>query len=136
MRHANKTLIFNNHDIKIDEEIYDQVKWFNENGYITGESCQGGEKLRGGITPLYIVFIRLNKKQKRILSKICKNLNITFQTAYLYVVTYPHGWSCPVGMEISIQDEKNRVGLLNKIIAQLEYLQLNNSSNKVRGDNK
>lgn len=120
MKHANKTLIFNSHDIKIDEEIYDQVKWFNENGYITGESCQGGEKLRGEITPLYIVFIRLNKNQKRILSKMCKKLKVKFQTAYLYIVSYPHGWSCPVGMKISIKGENNRAEVLNKLIAQLE----------------
>ena len=83
MRHIHKMLYINGHDAKIDKGIYDQIKWLNENGYITGESCQGGKIQRGEISPLYIVFTRLNKCQNRILSKICKKLNIAFQLAYL-----------------------------------------------------
>jgi len=131
-------LYINGHDTQIDEQIYDHIKWFNENGYETGESCQGRKIRRGEISQLYIVFIRLNKKQKRILSKTCKKLNIELQPAYLSILYYPPGTNklsimnkC-IGMRISIEGEENRVQLLNNVITQLEYLQLNNSSNKFK----
>ena len=138
MRHIHKMLYINGHDTQIDEQIYDHIKWFNENGYETGESCQGRKIRRGEISQLYIVFIRLNKKQKRILSKTCKKLNIELQPAYLSILYYPPGTNklsimnkC-IGMRISIEGEENRVQLLNNVITQLEYLQLNNSSNKFK----
>ena len=136
MRHVHKMLYINGHDTKIDEEIYDQIKWFNENGYETGESCQGGEKLRGEITPLYIVFILLKKKQKRTLSKICKKLRVGFQPAYLYVPTNPHGRYIPFGMKISIKGEENRVGLLNEVITQLKRFPLKINPKMVKVINK
>ncbi len=136
MSHIYKILNFNSHNIKIDEEIYDQIKWFNENGYVTGESCQGGRIRRDEIEPLYIVFTRLNKNQKRTLSKICKKLKIKFQPAYLYIVSYPNGRRSPFGMEISIKGEGNRVELLDKVIAQLEQFHLKNNSKKFKAINK
>lgn len=146
--HPYKILNFNSHDIEIDEGIYDQVKWFNENGYVTGESCQGGSICRGEISPLYIIFPRLNKNQKSTLSKISKKLKNKFQTAYSYIYyyprgsNYPHGRHIPFGMRISIKSEGNRakllnrVGLLNEVIAQLEQLHLKNSSKKFKAINK